>query len=364
MEVEYINHMNVTVELGSPTKLYHVLRGKHKQFIAEKQRPMVENWYNNHSTPKQRRYFKHIMRCVRDMKATASKSKDATDSSEYLQAMAVLKHHGGVHIDPAFRKLTTIWLSRASPSDRHMFRETFGKIRPLPLFNGKSDYDLTYSQDSVNNTAEHVHKRNVNETKKKLLAVKLARIRNSTVASEAPSSSLPATEIESVSGSRALASTVSCGRQYSHSRTGPRDLVNSATNEKKKIKGTTYESFFGLKPPTKQLQQSAHKAWHSSRPGAPWGDIQEGFIAGALQSHTTLHYPPQDPSKFKNYNENYALLLSTRFDKEKDAANSDLVSRVSVASAAKIHHRPQSAAASCHSRNQTSRKTESQIVFV
>ena len=365
MEVEHINHMNVTVELGSPTKLYHVLRGKHKRFILEGHRAMVENWYNNHSTPKQRRYFKHIMRCVREMKGKVT--KEVADTPEYLQAVAVMKHNGGIHIEPGYRKLTTLWLSQASASDRQIFRETFGKVRPLPLFNGKSDYKLTYSNDSVRNTAEHIHNRNVNETKKKLLAVKLAHIRNATIPSSAVSSELPATEVESEVGSKALESTVTSGRPYDPNRSGPKKLTNSATNEKKKIKGTTYESFFGLKPPTKQLKQSAHKAWQSSRPGAPWGNVQEGFIGGALQSHTSLFYPPQDLGKFKNYNENYASLLSARYDREKTdgTTNSGVSIQNSVTSARVL--RPKSASTSYYSRCSrnplTTRQTESQIII-
>ncbi|KAJ9462801.1 hypothetical protein DIPPA_05608 [Diplonema papillatum] len=313
--MEFINYMNVTCDDGIPTQSYHLLQGKYRRFIAADHRDNVERWYNNFSTAEQRRNFKNIVRQVLMPANRSALEAVATDEKQMHRGEAIMKCHGGQHICREYRKLTALWLSACPEPERQKFRVTFGKIEPIALFNGRSDYQLTYTNEAVAKTAEYVYRRTVDDSKRKNHARQLAKLRGTAVPASVASTGLPAVDSDSNVGSLAMATTVFT-RVGSEVRSERSSSVKHTTRPipiiKKGPNATTYDAFFGDPPPTKQLQPSGQKAWMTSRPGAPWGNVQDGFVPGTLVSHTTLFYPPN--TKYLNYNENYANLLAMRHE--------------------------------------------------
>ena len=239
-----------------------------------------------------------------------------------VRARAILAH-GGSFLAPGSLKLATIWLSRASDTDRQCFRNTFGKMQPFSLFAGKTDYTKSFAACNLRNTAEHIYRASVSKMKQRIHEVKLANMRGLVPPPSSVPSGLPAADTDTGVGSAAMAS--SCAASDNPAQYRPKQISNTTVP-----RGTTYEAFFSAQPPAGLAFNRPPQETQGGTRRTPWGDVDSGFVKGTLQSHTAFSYPPQDPSRFKNYNENYAVLLAAQYSRDKKRAKEEAVPSAAV----------------------------------
>ena len=293
------------------------LQGKYKRFIAPEHRPLLENWYNNYTTRQQRSEFKFIVRCVQ-MVQNAPEPIETTEEG-LIKARAILQY-GGQYISHEYKKLTAVWLARASGPDKQCFRQTFGTVRPLSLFSSKSDYKNTFTDAALDRTAERLHSINKGKCKRRIHEIKLALLRGKDVPTSEVSSGMPSKVAVSGVGSAALASTCPGGGSV-----GKRYVPKPIRRSPAQPRGTTYEAFFNAKPPDiMRLAVGARTRRASTRHGPPWGNIEDGFVQGAFVSATAAQFQaPGTTNAFKNYNDNYAVKLAAEYDREHQRHGSD-----------------------------------------
>eukprot|EP01063_Lacrimia_lanifica_P021997 TRINITY_DN29705_c0_g1_i1.p1 TRINITY_DN29705_c0_g1~~TRINITY_DN29705_c0_g1_i1.p1 ORF type:complete len:407 (+),score=130.90 TRINITY_DN29705_c0_g1_i1:84-1223(+) len=317
--------LNMTLDAGNPTKSYHSLQGKYKRFIASEHRAEVENWYNNYANSKQRRGFKYIARSVLAVAETGrGPAEHAPSDRETLQAQALLQQNWGSFIAAGFRKAALAWVAKATVADKMMFRECFGKMRPMCLFTGRSDYKKTYTNEAVENTAERSFQYKIHQHRKRAQELSLAKIRGvSPPPSEVASTLVPRRAVQSEVGSAALA----CSTVISEAKAA-RLLPRQVPYEERTTRNTTYASHFNTRPP--EILKIAMPDATISRERncvhgkAPWGSLQEGHVEGAFLSQTKHDFPNPTSANntFRNYNENYETLLANRYHADAKARRS------------------------------------------